>query len=128
MGQTAVSALLLKILLIPIVALWAFHLYQRRFKDAATHKRIATLSLTLVIIAAWIAAWLFTRYGISDIYLVPVAALAVAVVFWQRKLVLPYRLRCVQCGKRLSVTRMFSHDSNKCETCEPPETEGERTR
>jgi len=127
-GHTAVSALLLKVLLIPMVALWAFHLYQRRFKGAATHKRIATLSLTMVIIAAWVAAWLFARYGINDIYLVAVAALAAAVVFWQRKLMLPYRLRCVQCGKRLSMTRVFSHDSNKCAACEPPDTEGERTR
>ena len=111
-----------------MIGLWAFHLYQRRFKVAATRKRIATLSLTLIIIAAWGAAWMFQRYGVDDIYLALVAVGAVAVVVWQRKLVLPYRRRCVQCGKSLSMTRIFSQDSNKCEICDPPITEGGESR
>jgi hypothetical protein len=45
-------------------------------------------------------------------------------VIWQRKLVLPYRFHCVQCGKPLGMTRVLSHDSNKCETCDPPVAEG----
>jgi hypothetical protein len=122
------SSLLLKILLVPIVALWAFHLYQRRFKEAAVRKRIATLSLTVVLIAAWVAAWVFSRYGIGDTWLLLVAVLAVAVIIWQRKLMLPYRLSCIQCGKPLALTRMLSHDSNKCEACEPAGMEGDRSR
>jgi hypothetical protein len=123
-AQTAISSLLLKILLIPMIGLWAFHLYQRRFKEAATRKRIATLSLTLVLILAWGAAWVFSRYGVADVYLAIVAVLAVALVIWQRKLVLPYRLHCVQCGKPLTMTRILSRDSNKCEVCDPPIAEG----
>ena len=123
-AQTAISSLLLKILLVQMIGLWVFHLSQRRYKEAATRKRIATLSLTLVIILAWGAAWIFTRYNVPDVYLVLVAVLAVAVVIWQRKLVLPYRLRCVKCGKPLGMTRVLSHDSNKCETCDPPVAEG----
>ena len=111
-----------------MVALWAFHLYQRRFRDAGTRKRIATLSLTMVIIGGWIAAWLFTRFGIADEWLMAVAALAVAVVIWQRRLMLPFRRRCSKCDAPLSMTRMFSWDSNTCEACEPPATEGETTR
>ena len=107
-----------------MIALWAFHLYQRRFKEAGVRKRIATLSLTLVIIVAWGAAWIFQRYGVADVYLLVVAVCAVAVVIWQRKLVLPYRLHCVQCGKTLKLTRVLSHDSNKCETCDPPIAQG----
>ena len=126
--HTLISNLLQKILLIPMVGLWAFHLYQRRFKDAGTRKRIATLSLTAVLIAAWAAAWVFARYGIGDTYLLVVAVLAVAVVIWQRKLMLPYRLLCTQCGTPLSLTRIFSHDSNKCEACEPAAMEGDRHR
>ena len=128
MENTAISALLQKILLVPMVALWAFHLYQRKFRDAGTRKRIATLFLTMVIIGAWIAAWLFTRYGIRDEWLIAVAALAAAVIAWQRRLMLPFRRRCARCGKPLSFTRMFSWDSNTCEACEPPATEGETTR
>jgi hypothetical protein len=127
-AQTVISSLLLKILLVPMVGLWAFHLYQRRYKQAATRKRIATLSLTLIIILAWAAAWAFTRYGVADVYLAVVAVLAVAVVVWQRKLVLPYRLRCVHCGKALTMERVFSRDSNKCEACDPSTTEGGGSR
>ena len=128
MEQTAISSLLLKILLIPMVGLWAFHLYQRRFKDAAVRKRIATLSLTAVIIAAWVAAWFFSRYGVGDTYLVLVAACAVGVVIWQRKRILPYRVRCARCGKPLSLQRMLSYDSNLCDACQPQKTEGETPR
>jgi hypothetical protein len=125
---TAISRLLKTVLLIPMVALWAFHLSQRRFKNAGVRKRIATLSLTLVLIGAWGAAWLFDRFDVPDFYLVFVAAAAVVLVAWQRKRLLPYRLRCVQCGKTLSFSRMLSWDSNKCEACEPPVTEGDPHR
>jgi hypothetical protein len=111
-----------------MVGLWAFHLYQRRFKEAAVRKRIATLSLTALVIFGWIAAKLFDRYGVDDVYLALVAAAAVAVAIWQRKLILPYKLHCAQCGKTLPVTRMLTFDSNKCETCDPPKNEGDITR
>jgi hypothetical protein len=124
--STALSTLLQKILLIPIVGLWVFHLYQRRFKDAAVRKRIATLSLTAVLIAGWAAAWAFTTYAVDDRWLIVVAAAAVFLVIWQRKLMLPYRARCARCGKRLSLTRMLSWDSNTSEACEPPREQGER--
>jgi 8-oxo-dGTP diphosphatase len=126
--HTLISSLLQKILLAPMVALWLFHLYQRRFKEAGTRKRIATLSLTMVLIFAWVTAWVFARYGIGDTWLLLVAVLAVAVIIWQRRLMVPYRLSCAQCGKPLSVTRIFSHDSNKCEACEPAAMEGDRPR
>ncbi len=128
METTALSSLLQKVLLIPIVGLWAFHMYQRRFKDAAVRKRIATLSLTAVLIAGWVAAWVFERYSIADRWLVVVAAAAVALVIWQKKLMLPFRARCVRCGKALGMTRMLSWDSNMCEACEPPRREGEVPR
>ena len=128
MEHTVISGLLQKILLIPMVALWLFHLYQRRFKEAGVRKRIATLSLTVVIIAAWVAAWFFTRYGIGDSYLVLVAACAVGVVIWQRKRMLPYRARCARCGTPLSVQRILSYDSNLCDACQPPKTEGATPR
>ncbi len=119
MESTVVSSLLQKILLAPIVGLWAFHMYQRRFKDAAVRKRIATLGLTAVLIAGWVVAYLFQRYSVGDRWLVLVAAGAVALVIWQRKLMLPFRSRCARCGRRLGLSRILSWDSNTCEACEP---------
>ena len=74
-----------------MVALWAFHLYQRRFKDAGTRKRIATLSLTMVIIGGVDRRVAVLRYGIGDTGSSLLPPLAVAVVIWQRRLMLPYR-------------------------------------
>jgi len=129
-GPTIISARLLNILLVPIVALWALHLYQRKFRDAGARKRAATLSLTLVVICAWAAAWLFNRFSVPDAWLVVVAGAAAAVIAWQHRRMLPFRLRCARCGKAVSVDRILGLDSNICEACEPPASshEGEATR
>jgi hypothetical protein len=123
--NTVISTLLQRILLVPMVGLWAFHLSQRRFKAAAERKRIATLSLTVVVIGGWVASWFFATKGIDDVYLVAVAALAAAIVVWQRRLMLPWRLRCVQCGVRLPLSRVLNYDSNTCEACESRAKQGD---
>jgi len=130
-GSTAISAELLNILLVPMVGVWVLHLYQRKFRDAGVRKRVATLALTLVIIGAWALAWLFHQFSVPDVWLIAVAGAAAAVIAWQRRFMLPFRRRCAQCGKAVSVERMLCLDSNRCEICEPPETgskEGEITR
>jgi hypothetical protein len=124
------SARLLNILLLPMVALWALHLYQRKFRDAGARKRAATLSLTLVVIGAWAATWLFNRFGVPDVWLIPVAGAAAAVIAWQRRRMLPFRRRCARCGNAVSIDRVLGLDSNTCEACEPPASsnQGETTR
>ena len=130
MGPTIISASLLNILLAPMVALWALHLYQRKFKDAGVRKRAATLSLTLVVIGAWAAAWLFNRFGVPDMWLLAVAGAAAAVIAWQHRRMLPFRPRCARCGRTVSIDRILGLDSNTCEACEPPASsnQGETTR
>lgn len=130
MGPTIISARLLNILLVPMVALWALHLYQRRFRDAGTRKRAATLALTLVVIGAWAAAWLFNRFGVSDVWLLAVAGAAAAVIAWQHRRMLPFRPWCARCGRTVSIDRILGLDSNTCEACGPPASsnQGETTR
>lgn len=106
-------------MLVPIVALWALHLSQRRFTAAVGSKRLATLYLTAVLIVIWIVAWFFARSAVPDLLLIPVAALAAALVIWQRRLFLPIRLRCARCRAPLSMKRILYSESNLCETCEP---------
>jgi hypothetical protein len=71
-----------------------------------------------VLIAIWIAAWAFVRLGVRDIFLVPVAVLAAALVTWQRAAFLPFGLKCESCGCRLPATRVLFHDSPLCEKCD----------
>jgi hypothetical protein len=127
-ARTVVSESLLQILLVPIVAVWVLHLYQRTFKDAGVRKRAATLWLTFLLIGAWAAAWVFDRFGIDDVWLVAVALVAIAVVVWQRRILLPFRGRCSRCGKAVPMIRMLCQDSNTCEACEPRRREGETPR
>ena len=106
-------------MLVPIVALWALHLSQRRFAAVVGRKRHATLFLTSVLIVLWIVAWFFARAAVPDIFLVPVGALAAGIVIWQRRVFLPIRLRCARCGAPLPMKRILYYESNLCEPCEP---------
>ena len=115
----SVSALFLRLALIPIVALWALHLSQRRHAAVVGRKRHATLFLTGILIVIWIVAWFFARSAVPALLLLPVAALTAALVIWQRKVFLPLRLRCGGCGAPLSITRILYRESNLCEACEP---------
>jgi len=127
-GPTAVSAELLNILLVPMVGVWVLHLYQRKFREAGARKRTATQWLTFLVIGLWAVAWLFREFAVPDAWLIPATALAAGVLVWRRRLLLPFSWRCAQCRKPVSVVSMMCLDSNKCEACEPPATEGETTR
>jgi hypothetical protein len=123
--DTAVAKILQTALLVPMVALWAFHLYQRRYKEASVRKRVATLSLTMIVIAAWVAAWVFNRYGVDDRFLLALPVAAVLIVISQRRLMWPFRARCARCGNPLALERILSFDSNTCAACAPAPKEGD---
>ncbi len=121
-----VSQFLLRWLLVPIVALWAYHLLQRRQAYEPGPKRMATLLLTALAMALWVASYLFVRYRFDDLLLLPVAAVLAGIAIWQRKAVLPYRLTCVRCGRPLSAGRILFQGSNECETCAPAREKEDR--
>jgi hypothetical protein len=125
--NTLVSTALLRYLLIPMVVLWVYHLSQRRYDRTAGRKREATLVLSLALIVCWGLAWAFQRFGVSDAYLLLVAAGLAAFLYGQRRRLFPYRLRCERCGNTLSIRRILYYDEGLCENCEPAEKEGEKT-
>ncbi len=127
MTNTNVSQFLLRWLLVPIVALWAYHLLQRRQAYEPGPKRMATLLLTGLLLALWVVSYLFVRFRFHDLALIPVAAALAGVAIWQRKVVLPFRLRCVRCGKPLSAGRILFQGSNECETCAPAREKEDRS-
>ncbi|HUI72444.1 MAG TPA: hypothetical protein VL354_18135 [Spirochaetia bacterium] len=120
-----VSTFLTRYLLVPIVALWVYHLLQRRYVEAGSRKRNATLYLTVVLLGVWVLCWLLSRFALQDLYLIPIAFFAIVLLAWQRRVIFPYRLRCVSCGLPLSASRVLFFDSNACERCEPSRREGE---
>jgi hypothetical protein len=125
--NTLVSSALLRYLLIPLVALWIYHLSQRRFDKVAQRKREGTLLLALLLILCWGLAWVFQRVGIPDVYLILVGAGAIAAAVWQRRRFFPYRLHCERCGNSLSINHILFRDSGLCQSCNVSNPEGEKT-
>ncbi len=121
----SISLSLTRFLLIPIVLVWVWHLFQRRYHERGSRKRNATLYLTLVLLVVWALVYLVARFSGEDLYLVPIAFFAVVLLAWQRRAIFPYRLRCARCGVPLSIARILFYDSNECETCDPARREGE---
>ena len=105
-------------LLIPLVALWGYHLFLGRGRTPPLRRRKATLALSVLIICLWLAAYLFVRFRIPDVYLIAVGFLAAAIVYWQKTALFPWRLRCAKCGRALPIRRVLGVDSDECETCE----------
>ena len=122
---SSISTFLQRYLLVPIVAVWVYHLLQRRHLEDGRQKSNATLYLTIVLLAVWALTWLLSKFSLPDLYLIPIAFFALVLLVWQRRAIFPYRLRCVRCGLPLSVSRVFLYDSNTCETCEPSRKQGE---
>ena len=114
----AVARFLLRYLLIPLVALWGYHLFLRRRQSAIERRRRASLYLALVNIGLWMASYLFLRFSIPDIYLIPLGFLAAVIVYWRKEEFLPWRARCVKCGSSLPMQRILFDDSEECEACE----------
>lgn len=127
MPETVVARFLLKWLLVPVLLLWAYHLVQRRYAETAGPKRMATMLLTLLLLAAWVVIYAFVRLGLGDIWLLVVAAVVAAVAVWQRRILLPYRLRCAQCSRPLGLERVLFHGNNLCTACAPPDSTKENT-
>ncbi len=123
--MTVVSSFLQRYLLVPIILVWIYHLLQRRHLTVGEGKRNASLYLTLVLLAVWALTWLLSKFSLQDLYLIPIAFFTLVLLVWQRRVILPYRLRCVRCGQRLSASRVFFFDSNTCEACQPSAKEGE---
>jgi hypothetical protein len=119
MPETDVARFLLKWMLVPVLLLWAYHLAQRRYAETVGAKRMATLLLTVLVLVAWLAVYAFLRLGVSDIWLLALAAAVIAVAVWQRRRLFPYRLRCAQCARPLGIERILFRGDNTCQKCAP---------
>lgn len=121
----SISTAVTRYLLIPIVGVWVYHLFQRRYRQDGSRKRDATLYLTFALLGVWVLVYLLARFSLQDLYLFPIAFFLLVVLIWQREAIFPYRLRCARCSLPLSLPRILFYDSNACEICDPPRREGE---
>jgi hypothetical protein len=117
--HNAVSRALLAVLLVPILILWVYHLAQRRFREEGAAKRSASMQLTLLLIAVWIVAFGLRRYHVDDVFLLPAVVAAAIILIARRRVMLPYRARCVRCRAPLPLKTILFTDANACAACEP---------
>jgi hypothetical protein len=121
-ARTAVSRFLIMYILVPLLAVWAYHLVQRRYAEVGERKRLASMLVAVLIIGLWAVSYFFLRFNVDDLYLIPVFLLAVALAVWQRKLFFPYRLSCATCRAPLPLKKILFFDSNACDACDPPKS------
>jgi hypothetical protein len=100
-----------------VVAMLTLNMSQRWFMHVGVGKRFATLQLAGLVAALWGAALFFGRFGVSDLFLVPVLGLLAAVAVVRRRSIFPHRLRCASCGARLPIKRILYHDDARCASC-----------
>ncbi len=104
-----------KALYYPIVAVLLLALLARG--RAGERKRVALLGWSGLLLLLRVSAWLFGRLRIpAALFAVPVGA-AIAIAWAARAALLPFRLRCVRCGERLSAARVLCNDANLCARC-----------
>lgn len=120
MAHTAVARFLMKFMLAPIVVVWAFHLAQRKYPWVGEGKRMATMLISVLILALWAVFYCFITFQIDDVFLIPAFLAAAAVAGWKRKAFFPYRLGCVSCRAPLPIKKILFFDSNACDACDPP--------
>ena len=116
-------AFLNKYLFYVLLAVLVFNMLQRKHMKTGEKKRLATLYLAVaVLVLMGLAAGLsmVRAFPRAELLLIPGAAALGALVYVYRERVLPFRLRCRQCGARLDFERIAYHDSNLCAECDPP--------
>ncbi len=89
-------------------------------------KMRAVLMITLASGVIWAVYYLISLGQLPEILavIVPAGLLVLGIVF--RRVVFPYKGRCVHCGKRLSITEFLFNDDHICHACYEklhPETE-----
>jgi hypothetical protein len=127
MNEPLIARSLLKWMLVPVLLLWGYHLAQRRYAERVGAKRMASLLVTVLFLAAWIAVYAFILLGVPDVFLLPLAAVMAAAAVWQRRRLFPYRWRCPRCSRPLSLERILFQGNHLCETCEPADRDREKT-
>jgi 8-oxo-dGTP diphosphatase len=103
------------LLLVPL----ALTLFGRNQGVTADGKRKGYLAWALLVLVANAVLVAFLRFEVPLAWLYPLGAVALLGVLRWRRLFLPWRLRCKDCGAHLSTTRVLYRDDNRCDSCRP---------
>ncbi len=105
-----------------LVAVLALNLFQRKHGTKARKKRQATLYIAIAVFGLYAYAIMVVQLKLHDLFLLIYLAAAAVVFYRFRKHLLPFRLKCVSCGRSLDAKELVFDDSNLCEKCKEKET------
>jgi len=120
-------ALIGKIVYFLLLGLLILFMIQKRYGDRGAGKRLATLYLSMAVLAVYAAVMLLMVPNVvprpaAIVVFFATVTVATAICIMKREKIFPARLHCVRCGSRLPLERSLFVDSNVCEACEKEET------
>lgn len=108
-----------------LIAVLALNLFQRRKGKASRQKRQATLWWAILVFGLYVAGVFIVQFKVSDLFLLIYASIAAGLVYKFRYIFLPFKLKCVSCGKQMDFNQIFFDDSNLCTNCKEKLQESE---
>lgn len=95
----------------------ALNVFSRKHQKKAAKKRMAVLFLAIIIFGLYVSGVLIVEFGLSQYLLLLYLAIAAPVMYIFREKILPFRLKCRECGTTMDFNEIFFHDSNMCQKC-----------
>ena len=120
-SAASIASILPRVLPYVLIAVLILNLMQRRHVETGERKRFATLAVAGAILALYVSSLIVVRFDIGDLWLLAAAAIIAGVLYRYRSRILVFRRNCVSCGNAMSLPRLLTHDSNRCERCEEQE-------
>ncbi len=97
------------------------NLMQRRYRDRGSRKRTATLIQAVMIFILYIGAMIIREEALPVKWIALPLGIIGGILYFFRNKVLPYKLKCVNCGKKLGFNEIFMIDANLCPDCNEEE-------
>ena len=117
METNAIALFLSNNMYYPVVLIFVVILIQRRFGEQGVAKRNAIMYIGIMLLALWGFSFFLLRFELADALLIPFVLGCLTLAVFKRKLMLPFRRACSQCGRKLPIKQVLFLDSTLCESC-----------
>ncbi len=94
------------------------NLIQRRYREKGRKKRTATLIQAVMIFILYIGAMIIRAESLPVKWIMVPLGVIAAMLYFFRDRILPYKTRCINCRKRLSMNEILFFDANLCSGCD----------
>ncbi len=100
-----------------IIVVLFFNIMQRKHYPHVKKKRMATLYIAVLVLLLNMFVALILQFTLPEWTLIPALLITLTVGFILRKKIFIFKLKCVECGAKLTMNDMAYRDDNLCEDC-----------